>query len=249
MSAPGGGRGGAAAAPAAKRQRTMPLAGVCLFVPVKALPAGSAVFAAWKRSLPALGAAVTQDGGASITHAVVPAAGNGAANWGCLPPRLAPPGPPGLHYVTQHWWVLCCRGGCVEFVITCKWVLHPQTGLGVAAFASVSNLTLSPVCRVADCIRRQQRQDESAYRPAAAQAPAPPPPKPPAGAAGGNGVTASRAGGMQTGEEGEALPAVEAIKAWLGPLWRPECAEMDLAELALQVGRLCVTNKVTEGGG
>ena len=93
MSAPGGGRGGAAAAaaPAAKRQRTMPLAGVCLFVPVKALPAGSAVFAAWKRSLPALGAAVTQDGGAAITHAVVPAAGNGATNWGCRPPRLARP--------------------------------------------------------------------------------------------------------------------------------------------------------------
>lgn len=97
---------GGAAAPAAKRQRTTPLAGVCLYVPVKALPAGSAVFAAWKRSLPALGAAVTQDGktpAAGITHAVVPQAPSGAANWGCLPPALAPPGPPGLHYVTQHW--------------------------------------------------------------------------------------------------------------------------------------------------
>lgn len=83
-------------------------------------------------------------------------------------------------------------------------------------------------CRVADSIRRQQRQDEAAYQPAAAQAPAPQP-KPVAGAAGG------RAGaGMRKGADGDVLPAVEAIKAWLGPLWRPECAEMDLAELALQ---------------
>ena len=168
--------------------------------------------------------------------AVVPAAGNGAANWGCLPPRLAPPGPPGLYYVTQHWWVLCCRGGCIEFVVTCKWVLHHKRWVGTAAFASVSNLTFSSIRRVADCIRRQQRQDESAYRPAAAQAPAQPPPKPPAGAVVGNGVGATRAGAMRAGEEGEALPAVEAIKAWLGPLWRPECAEMGLAELALQIG-------------
>ncbi|PRW44417.1 DNA-directed DNA RNA polymerase mu isoform C [Chlorella sorokiniana] len=186
MSAPGGGGGApaAAAAPAAKRQRTMPLAGICLFVPVKALPGGSAVFAAWKRSLPGLGASLTQDGGAAgITHAVVPQAPNGTANWGCLPPALAPPGPSGLLFVTQHW--------------------------------------------VADSIRRQQRQDEGAYRPAAARAAAPPP-KPAARAA------PSRAGSMRKGEDGEALPAVEAIKAWLGPLWRPECAEMDLAELALQ---------------
>lgn len=106
MSARGGSDGAPApaAAPAAKRQRTTPLAGICLFVPAKALPGGSAVFAAWKRSLPALGAFLTQDGGAAgITHAVVPQAPNGTANWRCLPPVLASPGPPGLHYVTQHW--------------------------------------------------------------------------------------------------------------------------------------------------
>ena len=31
----------------------------------------------------------------------------------------------------------------------------------------------------------------------------------------------------------------QARQAWLGPLWHPACAEMQLAELSLQVGLQC----------
>ena len=64
---------------------------------------------------------------------------------------------------------------------------------------------------VSASLRRQQRQAEGEHRPAAeagapAAAPAPQPARPPS-----------------------------AYEEWLGPLWRPECADMEFAELMLQV--------------
>lgn len=102
-----------AAPPAAKRARTTALAGVTLFVPETGLLGGAPALAAWRRSLPTMGGAVTQDEACpSITHAVVPllrpapaaAGGPPAGNWAVLPAALRPGGgaaPTGLHYVTQ----------------------------------------------------------------------------------------------------------------------------------------------------
>lgn len=169
----------AAAAPAGRA----PLDGIKVFVPVRALPQGRLVHAAWQRSVPGLGGAVTEDAGAAdITHVVVPAAPGGGAAWDALPPALRPgAAPPGLRHVTAAW--------------------------------------------LADSIKRQDLQPADAYDPAAAAAPVQRP-RPAASAAAGEAAAVP--------SDDKDLISLPARQAWLGPLWRPECAAMSMTELALQ---------------
>ena len=88
-----------------------PLSGIAVFVRRNSLQSG-AQLDAWKRSLPALGAAVLESEAAcsTATHAVVPTGSKGG--WACLPGALRPGSgsvPAGLHYVTEHWMAACIR--------------------------------------------------------------------------------------------------------------------------------------------
>lgn len=222
---PGGGPAAppprAAAAPptaggGAKRQRTEPLAGVTIFVPKQGLPHSTQIFKVWSKSVPSLGGAVTQDEGCpAITHVLIPRPAPPAAKSGGLGGSIS-----SSSFPSSSPTVACHRSGW-DSVPAC---LHPGKATAPTGVAYVTPQWLT------DCLRLQRRQPEIDYRAPTAEEEEAAAAASAAAAAGGGG--ASGAGEWGSDDEGE--PAVKDLEAWLGPLWRPECAAMGRVELTLQ---------------
>ena len=221
----------------AKRRRTEALRGVVLYAPKSGLPGDGAVVTAWKNSLPRLGATVTEV--RCTRHWLCTCRRRSMPpcvllhSAGCLPLLVPPQDParPGITHVVapfpgRGWDAVPPRlqpGGGGGGGGGSRGGPPPGLRYVLPAWVSENLKSRAPPLPESGFAPPPQGSPEAArlreeYLAPLRAALAPPP-----------------AGPADDGGGAEAA----ARRRWLGPRWTPECEQMGVVELALQVGRLC----------